>query len=122
MIDSRDLRIGNILKLNDKPTIVYGFYKEFINHGNIESPCKHYDNLFEPIALTEKIMLQCGATSCGYGMFDLNHMTINLVHKMFYSGSTDISCEFLHDLQNLYYHHNSKKELPINIETLEVWG
>lgn len=126
MIDSKDLRVGNIIEGHNGLFVVgsiekdndYGYrlhhkdnYLRFDNMGS----CK-------PIKLTPEILEQIGfIRNVAYSYYELidgscfilnNDLTICDIH--FY-----VKCEYLHDLQNAYKVLKNK-ELPIDINTLKI--
>ncbi len=114
MIDVKDLRIGNIVLLNDKPTLICD-YLSFTNTYK-----------YEPIKLTESILGQIGFEN---GNKELSNCDLwdkywlkdfDIVKNNYYFEYNDVKIKYLHDLQNLYYYHNNKQELPININTLNI--
>jgi hypothetical protein len=107
MIDIKDLRIGNVVLENDKPTLICD-YLSFLDT---------YE--YKPIKLTEDILKQLGFTyNEVYQLIDGSSFTLNddftICDIDFY-----VKCEYLHELQNAYKVLKGK-ELPININTLKI--
>lgn len=115
----QELRIGNWYKWYAEGQ--YYYYqveaKDFLN--------KYYKN-FEPIELTEEILLKCGFEKRGLYWFDkhLDERT-KFTFEWYVDGRTsfsisilkkefDITCEHLHQLQNIY-RCLTNEELKINL-------
>lgn len=120
MIDSKDLRIGNIvLDENNKPIIIdYNYMANLLKYAN-------WDDL-KPIKLTPDILEQIGFKKPQPEHLILKTDTHEYLFCLDYEGANlcidgkDAFCVYLHDLQNNYYFNNNKQELPININTLKV--
>lgn len=130
MIDSKDLRIGNIvLGENNELIEVETVYYDGINYVDGHVYGTVFENL-KPIKLTSEIFEQIEVsekTSRNYfriltdGYFSGYEFKIANDRVLIYDDNghevTSIKC--LHELQNLYY-ALTNKELPININTLKV--
>ncbi|MES2382458.1 MAG: hypothetical protein V4538_15530 [Bacteroidota bacterium] len=147
MISSNELRIGNIvlgsakiisrdlIQINTE-AIKTPFVLSKIPLGILfkDSKCEKY---FDPIPLTESILLQIGTKSKQFSSYENEYKWIIELNNQqalvacnndnsisFYSeGAIYGHCvviKYLHDLQNQYYFNNEKTELPININTLKI--
>ena len=126
MINSKDLRIGNIV-LEDGIISKYDFIEQMA-YTNFEKYCNH----LQPINLTPEILEQCGAIKINNAEFEFNDGVI-ITHSgdfKFYltyyydDGRGEKSLgkvfyEYLHEMQNLHKILQGT-ELPININTLKV--
>lgn len=114
MIDSRDLRLGNVFLHGGKIEKIVD-YLSFTNTS-------HY----EPIKLTPKILEQIATKFNGFDIayfndrFTIRHIGELGWHTIDTNGCIDKHVEYLHDLQNIYYYENNKQELPIDIYTLKI--
>lgn len=149
MIDSRDLRIGNVLKCN---TIFASFNQanntlinsDLITVKAIDDTKIGYINTkyglvfsqiekFEPIKLTPEILEQVGFEKTKdfedddlYDFEASNYRKLTLVKlrgvDIFRVMDVDnsIDLKYLHELQNTFYIFNNKQELPIDINTLKI--
>jgi D-serine deaminase-like pyridoxal phosphate-dependent protein len=106
---ANELRIGNY---------VYNGFNEVVRISNIISQNNTSGYLLEtlkPIPLTEEILLKCGFVSC---KADKDNEWLNLKTRYFNFSSdesvkfkkvylvlnkTELVCDHLHELQNLYY-------------------
>ena len=114
MIPLSDLRLGNI----------------FLHGGKIEKIVDYisFTNTYhyEPIKLTPEILEQIATKFNGFDIayfndnFTIRHIGEFGWHTIDSLGRMDKHVEYLHDLQNIYYYENNKRELPININTLKI--
>lgn len=117
-----ELRIGNLVKYSDGSFFkVVGIHEFGLDvEDNIETTYMEYEN-FEPIPLTEEILLKCGFTFLPQGdevyqqIFTYNGFDIWMHDDGFchdYLCGGDI--KHLHQLQNLYF-ALTNEELNINL-------
>ena len=141
MIAANDLRIGNLILHNKdivKVTEIVNLNNGYCINGIGLNGYTHYGNVadyFEPIPLTEKILLDCGFKQNRDKWFEINYFTdckesaekmgilINLVSNRCGIIDTDTDEQsamtanrvyYLHELQNLFY-SLTKTELTINL-------
>jgi len=122
-MEANELRIGNYVKIDDLP-----IEKITLETFKILSEYPHHIGLFEPIPLTEEILLKCGFEKFE-GEFHLNVNEVRIemfYHDSWYFGYNRIvennvieTCELLgywdlHQLQNLYF-ALTQTELTINL-------
>ena len=108
-----ELRVGNLLLINEKVTEVFGINKYYITHGNIESPCKHELKYFKPIPLTEEWLVKLGFKKENYFTYDNGLISISLPSEdplLWRNGRTYFNswkiCDapkYVHNLQNIYF-------------------
>ncbi len=106
-INTRELRLGNFVRVGDKIVKVNGITQHKI--GYCPSPGRETyarSRVVEPIAITKEIKEKCHA------MLSLN--TDNGKYGVLL-GSGFIDVEYIHDLQNQYYNHYHK-ELVIDLQ------
>jgi hypothetical protein len=123
MINIQEIRIGNIVCLNESSPAK----NEFIGkHHKWEFSDFQYPNYYSSVPLTEEILLKCGFTK----KEDPENFWLELRYRhLVYSTDESVSCGFvslnvggitvqsvnyLHKLQNLY-RFTSGRELEINI-------
>ena len=113
---ANELRIGNLVTFNGKQIIVSWEDVQFIMTSDFE---KEYH---KPIPLTEEWLLKFGGyifngwDDMKFWRFDKKFsiyiFELEVLNDGFYYGETKV--EFVHDLQNCYYHnYNHKKELNL---------
>ena len=123
MIKAKDLRIGNYIynpvqKINFKVDLVT--LSNIIN-DNLKKSTKDEKYYYQPIELTEDILLKCGFEKSNtiffieeYLKFDIiRHDTENFYRLMKYSNGFRWF-KYLHQLQNLYF-ALTNKELEIKL-------
>jgi len=99
MILAQDLRIGNLVKSDNAICEV----DAILRNGNISTnKGSGHVSEFQPIELTEEILLKCGFHQW-FKQFDINCFTIDLLEN----GTcryirTNTIVKYLHELQNLY--------------------
>lgn len=107
MIQANELRIGNLVSVENKPYIITSG-----DIYNLDCYYKQYINFYEPIPLTEEWLLRFGAILHPNKNWDLQLKigAINLsfrVYKKWYSELEGIylgqHIQFVHQLQNLYH-------------------
>jgi len=122
-MEANEIRVGNWL--NDPRQYDPKFFPKTDN-GYFKATARdiQYADEFEPIKLTEEILLKCGFYKTGITELYLLTDTINI--SWFEEDPTVIeinseniysyivNCEFLHQLQNLYFALKSQ-ELEINL-------
>lgn len=125
-MEANEIRVGNWL--ND-PRPLTEFNKKYVNNpdnGYFIATARdiQYAEEFEPIPLTEEILLKCGFIKTGITELYYPTNTINI--SWFEEDPTVIeincaniqcyiiNCEYLHQLQNLYFALKGQ-ELEINL-------
>ena len=117
-MEAKELRIGNRILFDGKITIVNTRMLAYINNAN---RLKNKIDLisFEPIPLSEEILLKCGFKENGNRKRDFyfRNYCIELFDNScnFWIGDfNDIEINYLHQLQNLYWSLTGE-ELEINM-------
>ena len=109
MIKTEELRIGNWVLHDGKPVQV----EKLENDGQINNNFAFFD----PIPLTEEILLKCGFehgfSGFKYEDFRASDMADNGVIQIEF-GNVSIGIKYLHKLQNLYFALTGK-ELNIDL-------
>lgn len=104
-MEARELRIGNWV------------YRKSINQ-NVRISINSFNDLtdYEPIELTEEILLKCGFVNCGIleNHFYIKGMLVWKCEEMFIHDKTGVQLKHLHQLQNLYF-ALTNEELIINL-------
>ena len=111
-----ELRVGNWVKIHIGYSKVLEVLSDCINTKDLEGV---FD--FEPIPLTEEILLKCGFEDLGDllliniqgGEISYEYGCIYLGMGHYYQESNQLEIKNLHQLQNLYYSLTGKE---INIE------
>lgn len=127
-MDAKELRIGNIIDIDGKQTIVLGLiqasygYPVFIQCGNIYTPYRYDIKYASPIPLTEEWLLKFGWYKDGSyfshedSYFELENHGNKFAFCIIDSENWCVHYfghhEFVHEHQNLFYSLN-KKELTI---------
>lgn len=143
MIDSRDLRINNLLICKNQLSKVTEIYHDsfWVVDINTKLSYSSYQQHIKPIKITAAILEQVGFVKLKESDDDIsiyergfmrNNMRVQIQTKHFdiiilfefqLCGFNEISgineCRYLHQLKNLYY-SLTKQELPIDINTLKV--
>lgn len=141
MIDARELRIGNIVyvdnekyhpKLKNIPLEVSGIsecigldnektYSIGLKHIN-HNPNTYYETysqfikFIKPVELTEDLLLKCGFVKKDNYCFYYNGIRLIPIRDLYLRGNFPIRADikYLHQLQNLYYALTGQ-ELEINL-------
>lgn len=104
-MEIKELRIGNWVINNylkpdyetNKDPIGWNYYKIECG-GDIED----YED-YEPIPLTEEILLKCGFEKLGLIKYELNGVVLNIKWSSYFIHRFDTEIKHLHQLQNLYF-------------------
>jgi hypothetical protein len=127
MINANELRIGNLLNHNNG-NIVGAFKVDLVHISDIIGN-NEYGKRYEPIPLTEEILLKCGFQHHKYAndesFFEmqiskdifLNYSPFHcryILRKQWYGNIYNGNIEYLHQLQNLYF-ALTKTELEVNL-------
>lgn len=128
MIDARELRIGNYFKYNKK-------HNEGLCMLNIPmkwddsdwyqlGECIIFLDWFDPIPITEEILLKCGFTyklgdldfklPNGLLYYDVKEKKMYLMVGQFADCTDTVPCDYLHQLQNIIFSLTGK-ELKFNL-------
>lgn len=99
---AQELRIGNW---------VYQQSSKMVKEEVYTTPCKiqtinsQTGFKYQPIPLTEEILLNCGFIPCSIidDEFSLNGMTILKDWGVFTCKKTEVEIEYVHQLQNIFY-------------------
>lgn len=116
MINNNELRIGNYIrnKYTKEIFCVTEILKDnFVSFSNNRTSHTKGISLFEPIPLTEEILLK---TKVRFSKLDLIESYEESCYHAYYGEDKNnpIKLEYLHELQNTYYFTHNKTELEIN--------
>ncbi len=120
MIDIRDINVGNLVLCNGVIQTVHGILK----YGLILDPDYEEGEEFvyekiediEGIKITPDLLRSYGGKSKSYGYGEAEWFQWNVQFNTINQGGNDFTfdgsrIEFLHELQNMFYNYNNKKEL-----------
>jgi hypothetical protein len=123
-IKANELRIGNWVNVTDKDYQVTQILERGVNCGHIGAM---YD-LVKPIPITTEWLLKFGFKEKSKWTFVLNTpngrmLTYHLGTKIIHYGSNgygsgEINCEYVHQLQNLYFALTGEE---LTIKTIDQW-
>lgn len=115
MIDARDLRIGNNLLFRNKIIEVAVINSDntirFWNSDKTDTVGCFKTNEFNPIPLTEEILLKCDTGDCG---LTLKYNNARQCYAVYYIDTLLTFVTYLHEWQNLYYCLTGQ-ELNVNL-------
>lgn len=122
MIKANELRIGNWVILSEDSTkfIIEEISKTGLVVQNSQETAWIEIEEFEPIPLTEEILLKCGFEHSIAGLFGNNYMLNSVSIQLKTLGAYILVCypkceiKYLHQLQNLYFALTGQ-ELEINL-------
>lgn len=110
---ANELRIGNYVYYNDKViSIAPHAINEFYYIGDTHSESLVDRRCYEPIELTEEILLKCGFILLDknydiqdFNVYKLGDFTYNTSHNVFWFNNiySFNQPKYLHQLQNLYF-------------------
>lgn len=111
MIQANECRVGNLLydKKNNRIVAFHGLTeghnKVIVNYANGNGIYYLEFDEVEPIKLTEEILLKCGFIKKCSTIFIIGNFKITLTDNLFlfYTYHYKIECNYLHELQNLYW-------------------
>lgn len=110
MIKANELRVGNhLFKYGEVVKIVEigikhkGDTNYYLRSEN--DNCGYWIDQFNPIPLTEEILLKCGFLKCNFteNHYDTKGMKIWKCNDMFLCDKNGVVIKSLHQLQNLYF-------------------
>ena len=118
-MDAKELRIGNIIRhIKDKESkevVSIDYLIDLDNNKEGYVVNSSWLDEFEPIPLTEEILLKCGYIKQENEMYRvMGHSIWNVQENMFVSNKNGIILRSLHQLQNLYFAITGE-ELTVNL-------
>lgn len=131
MIDNSELKLGNIVKYNEKWCFIDAIH---VNKFTVVRNTQTYiikTDCIEPISLNANVLLRCGFSKDENGFFNLSwtcgmdktktiqfELGEDYVCCTFWIGGGNdkmfLDCKYLHQLQNLYYALRHE-ELDVNL-------
>jgi len=121
-MDVKDLRIGSVIFAEGRPVIVDFITPVSVGYGNGNfAPISSLLAFFQPITLTEEILLKCGSKELKKGFHRFDRFNLKWMEAYKYWYVTDIvttsyitKVEFLHEWQNVVFVLNGE-ELTVNL-------
>lgn len=122
MIGIKDLRIGNLVKVNGTTVLVDSVHRNGIRVVDVEDKFPiPYELDFTAIPLTEEILLKCGfkveykkGSHTNFRVYRLVEFTYNTNHGWWFHNHLAHEPKHLHQLQNLYFSLTGK-ELEVKL-------
>lgn len=140
MIKAQDLRIGNLIWNPIQQCYVRVDLQVLSSIISDDYNKTKEEHRFQPIKLTEEILLKCGftkyewCTDCAFISYQGSHLMIRYYNESWHVTKTKVSTDsrgqkmshgwnivkkdsikYIHELQNFYYWTNGKKELEIKL-------